>query len=146
LLQRLRSHRPRRRFAAVIALCLALSAPLVPAQSFAAASTPDAQLHLAEQQGDAESAILNWVLANSGPLTGDTRAGGMRIAFTITAAEGWWDRAGGGKLAWHEAPPANVHLRIFVLDADGRPIPGLNLRATLTDTNGNEQSVPTDFG
>lgn len=102
---------------------------------------------MAERQGDAETAILNWALANSGPLTGDTRAGGMRIAFTITAAEGWWDKAGGGKLAWHEAPAGNVHLRIFVLDlADGRLIPGLNLRASLIDANGNEQSVPTDFG
>ncbi len=71
----------------------------------------------------------------------------MRVAFTITPAEGWWDKAGGGKLAWHDAPDDSVHLRIFVLDlADGRPIPGLNLRATLIDANGNQQSAPADFG
>jgi hypothetical protein len=152
LQQRLRSHRHRRRSATIfialcLGLCLTLYGPLAAAQNFAASSNLSAaQLRLAEQQGDAETAILNWVLANSGPLTGDTHAGSMRIAFTITAAEGWWDKAGGGKLAWHEAPAGNVHLRIFVLDADGRLIPGLTPRATFTDANGNEQSGVADFG
>lgn len=105
------------------------------------------QLRLAQQQGKAETAVVDWVLANSGPLKGDVRAGAMRIAFTITPAEGWWDKAGGGKLAWHDPPEDSVHLRIFVLDGiDGRQIPGLSLHATITDANGNEQSVPTDFG
>jgi hypothetical protein len=122
------------------------STPLHPPQAASGASTP-AQLLLAEQQGKADTAILDWVLANSGPLVGDARAGEFRIAFTITPAEGWWDKAAGGTLAWHEAPDGNVHLRIFVLNlADGRMVPGLTLRATLTDANGNEQSVPVDFG
>jgi len=102
---------------------------------------------LAQQQGKADTAILDWVLGNSGPLKGDARAGELRVAFTITPTEGWWDKAGGGKLAWHDAPDGNVHLRIFVLDAaDGRLVPGLSVRATLVDANGNEQSVPADFG
>jgi hypothetical protein len=102
---------------------------------------------LARQQGVSDSAALDWVLANSGPLTGNARAGELRIAFTITAAEGWWDKAGGGKLTWHDAPAGNMHLRIFVADlADGRLVPGLSVRATLLDSNGNEQSTPADFG
>lgn len=152
-LQSFKSHGRHRRFAAVfIALCLAIGltlyAPLLAAQSSPAASpTSGDPLRLAQQQGDADTAILDWVLANSGDLKGDIRAGAMRVAFTITPAEGWWDKAGGGKLAWHDAPDDNVHLRIFVLDlADGRPIPGLNLRATLIDANGNQQSAPADFG
>jgi hypothetical protein len=105
------------------------------------------QLRLAHQQGKADTAVLEWVLANSGDIKGDTRAGEMRIAFTITPAEGWWDKAGSGTLAWHDAPVDNVHLRIFVLDLmDGRLVPGLSLRATLIDPNGNEQSAPSDFG
>lgn len=154
LLQSFRSHRRDRRLPAIfIALCLTLSTPLFSAQNPAdspnsgSPASGDVQLQLAEQQGEADTAVLDWVLANSGPLTGDTRAGAMRVAFTITPAEGWWDKAGGGKLAWHEAPPGNVHLRIFVLDlADGRLIPALTLRATLIDANGNEQSAPVDFG
>ena len=74
-------------------------------------------------------------------------AGEFRVAFTVTPAEGWWDKAGGGKLAWHDAPAYNVHLRIFVLDlADGRLVPGLHLRATLTDANGNQQAAAIAYG
>jgi hypothetical protein len=164
--------RSRRLPALFLASCLALFTPLLVAQATepaspapvkatqSNASTPvqppsaepgsggnEEQLQLALQQGKADTAVLDWVLANSGPLKGDTRAGQMRVAFTITPAEGWWDKAGGGKLAWHQAPDDNVHLRIFILDlVDGRIIPGLNVRATLTDANGNEQSAPVDFG
>jgi hypothetical protein len=143
--------RQRRLPAAFIALgfflWLTLSAPMVSAQNSASAPASDAQLRLAEQQGDAETAVLNWVLAEPGLLKGEIRSGAIRVAFTITPAEGWWDKAGGGKLAWHEAPAGNVHLRVFVLDlGDGRLIPGLTLRAILTDANGNEQSAPLDFG
>jgi hypothetical protein len=153
-----------------LAIYLALAAPFAlaqsstpsPANNAAAAANSNAstpvqpplagtanaeQLRLALQQGKADTAVLDWVLANSGQLKGDMNAGEMRIAFTITPAEGWWDKAGGGKLAWHEAPDGNIHLRIFVLDlADGRLVPDLTVRATLIDANANEQSVPADFG
>jgi len=118
-----------------------------PPSARAAGSGNDEGLRLAQAQGRAESAAVDWVLANSGPLHGDTHAGEFRVAFTITPAEGWWDKAGGGKLAWHDAPAYNVHLRIFVLAlADGRLVPGLHLRATLIDANGNEQAAPVEFG
>jgi hypothetical protein len=118
-----------------------------PIQIPAATSGNDEQARLARQQGQADSAVLDWVLANSGPIKGDTRAGELRVAFTMTPAEGWWDRADAAKLAWHDAPDDNVHLRIFILDlADGRLVPGLTVHATLTDANGNQQSVPADFG
>jgi hypothetical protein len=138
-----------------VAVWFALSAPNLFAGQPASAPPASATVAAAvaaypprsQTQGQAETAVLDWVLANSGPLKGDTRAGGFRVAFTITPAEGWWDKAGGGKLAWHEAPANNVLLRIFVLDlADGRLVPGLSLRAALVDANGNEQSAPADFG
>ena len=123
------------------------SIPAQPPSAEPLAGSTEEQLRLARQQGQADTAVLDWVLANSGPLKGDARAEQMRIAFTITPAEGWWDKAGSGKLAWHQAPDDNVHLRIFILDlVDGRIIPGLSVRATLTDANGNEQSAPVDFG
>lgn len=168
--QRLRFHR-RDFFVFFAAIFLAFSMPAVAAQQPASqpgppadtalpnASTPvqpslpasggctQEQQLLAKQQGKADTAVLDWVLANSGELKGDMWAGELRIAFTVTPAEGWWDKAGGNALAWHEAPANNVHLRIFVLSlTDGRMVPGLKLRATLTDANGNEQSVPVDFG
>jgi hypothetical protein len=123
------------------------STPVQSPVAATAGGSSEAQLELAKRQGKAETAVLDWVLANSGPFKGDISAGDVRVAFTVTPAEGWWDKAGGGKLAWHDPPPNNVHLRVFVLDlVDGRVVPGLTLRATLTDANGNEQSVPADFG
>ncbi len=153
MLQSLRSLWRHRRFpSATLALRLALCFSLPPAfyapRAYAQPTGVGAtQLRLANQQGDADTAILTWVLANSGPLHGDTLTETMRVAFTITPAEGWWDKAGDGKLAWHEPPAGNVHLRIFVLDLqDGRLIQGLTVHATLIDANGNEQSAPADFG
>jgi hypothetical protein len=109
-----------------------------------AAASPDGA---APTQGSAEKAALDWVLANSGPLKGDSIFAGFRVAFTVTPAEGWWDKAAGGSLLWHDAPANNFHLRIFVMDlADGRLIPALRLRVTLIDANGNQQIAPLDFG
>jgi len=151
-------------FAIFVAFCIpfAKGQQPAPADNTTAASSstpvqvPDAAqanhgakdwLRLAQQQGTADSTLLDWVLANSGSFKGDIRAGELRVAFTITPAEGWWDKAGVGKLAWHEAPAGNMHLRVFVADlSDGRLMPGLSLRATLTDAFGNEQSAPVDFG
>jgi hypothetical protein len=121
------------------------SAPAPPPAAQPAGTADSERLRLAQSQGRGESAALDWVLANSGPLHGDTHAGEFRVAFTITPAEGWWDKAGGGKLAWHDAPANSVHLRVFVL-ADGRLVPGLGLHATLIDADGNEQAAPVEFG
>ena len=151
--------------ALLMAVCLILFAPRAGASEAVAAAanayaglevTPPAagsgneaqgKLSLAQKQGLADTALLDWVMENSGPLKGDMRAGELRIAFTVTPAEGWWDKAGGGKLAWHDAPENSVHLRIFVVDDnDGRFVPGLSVHAMLIDSNGNEQSAPADFG
>jgi hypothetical protein len=98
-------------------------------------------------QGQCDSAILDWVLANSGLLKGETLTGEFRVAYTITPAEGWWEKAGSGKLAWHEAPTNQVHLRVFVAEsADGRLAPAFSVTAALMDANGNEQALPISFG
>lgn len=137
---------------ALALLAASIAVPLAaqesePEQPSATAPAAVKAVPLAFQQGRAESAILNWVLANSGPLKGETTVGTLRVAFTITPAEGWWDKAGGGKLAWHDAPADNFHLRIFVADAIyGRLIPGLAVHATLIDGNGNQQVAPIAYG
>lgn len=123
----------------------ASTAPVAsPAAQTAGAGDPQ---QLVQAQGRADSAVVDWVLAHSGPLCGDTRAGDFRVVFSITPAEGWWDKAGEGKLAWHEAPANSFHLRIFVLNSgDGRLAPNLSIRAALVDGNGNRQPAPVDFG
>ena len=125
-----------------------------PASSSSASSTPvpsesgrDPALRLRQMQGRCESAILDWVLANSGALKGEALRGEYRVAYTITPAEGWWEKIGNGKLAWHDAPANQLHLRVFVADAtDGRLAPAFSVAATLVDTNGNEQALPISFG
>jgi len=89
-----------------LVLCLALL--LGPAAHAETPPSPSASItpvelggNPAKLQGQGDSAILNWVLANSGPLKGETLSGEFRIAYTITPAEGWWEKAGSGKLAWH---------------------------------------------
>jgi hypothetical protein len=136
--------------ALVLALCL--STPFLFAQAPEASSdsvqagSPEA-LQSAQSQGPAEKAALDWILANSGPLKGDYSGGGFRVAYTVTPAEGWWDKAAGGSLLWRDAPPNSFHLRIFVMDSgDGRLQPDLRLHVTLIDANGNRQVAPIDFG
>jgi hypothetical protein len=134
-----------------LALGLAISALPLRAQQRSLAASPAPQPteaeRLAQQVGRAENSLVNWVLDHSGPLNGNTFAGEYRIAYTITPAEAWWDNAGDGGLAWHDAPANNVHLRIFVLDRyDRRLVPNLRLRVTLTDNRGNRYPAAVDYG
>lgn len=125
------------RLAAVVLLALGLCLPM--------ASQP-APRELARAQGKAENALLDWVLLNSGPLKGDIRAAQFRVAYTITPAEGWWQKAAGGTLEWHEPPEESFHLRVFVADADGRLLSTVRLHALLIDADGNQQAAPVIFG
>jgi len=87
------------------------------AQSDSAAAKPSATAdptHLAQLQGACDSMVLDWVLANAGPLKGDAHSAGLRVAFTITDAEGWWDNGAGGKLVWHDAPAGSYSLHVTV--------------------------------
>ena len=120
-------------FALLMALCLPMLAQPAPSEPKRA-------------QGKAESALLDWVMENSGPLKGDIRAGQFRVAYTITPAEGWWQKAAGNTLEWHEPSAGGFHLRVFVAGADGRLISTLRLHATLIDGYGNLQSAPVAFG
>jgi Fe2+ transport protein len=139
------------RVASALALLAVLPVTTAAAEANAAsprrAADPASAEELAALEGRAERAAVAWVLANSGPLTGDYLLQGYRVAYTLTRAEGWWELAAEGKLAWHEPPPNSVHLRVFVLDArDGRLLNGLTVLATLTDPRGNESPVPVAFG
>lgn len=110
------------------------------------AATPNAGAQSLPASAGNDAAVLDWVLAHSGPVNGDRRAGDLRVAYTLTAAEGWWENAGGGKLAWRDAPANQAHLRIFILGADRRLLPNLAVHARFTDEFGNLRTLPVDFG
>jgi len=138
-----------RRWTLGLAFFAALTLQGAAAQSTVTAppAEPTAAERMARALGHEQSALVNWVLDHSGPVNGIAFAGAYRLAYTITPAEAWWDNAGNGDLAWHDAPASNVHLRIFVLDrADGRLVDNLNLRVTLTDARGNSQPVAIAYG
>jgi hypothetical protein len=96
------------------------------------------QLELALQQGRAfESAVLEMTEreADDG---GQTRSGDYLIGYAVEEAEGMWQLRD-GQLGWEEPDDANVHVEVVVRDAgDGRSLPGLTVRATLVDPQGNE--------
>lgn len=100
------------------------------------------QLRLARGQGEAEGTALRWIEEHAPGLHGETRAGALRLVYTLTAPEGSY-RLRDGQLAWAEpAPDATAHLRVFAMDAgDGRLVPGLTLRATLVDAAGHEAAL-----
>jgi uncharacterized protein involved in high-affinity Fe2+ transport len=98
-------------------------------------STPE-QLQLAAEQGKADGRALSWELRDAAPASGEMTAGEYRIAYVLTAPEGWYEPGPGG-LVWKEPGDAGAHLRVFVLDgADGRTVPDLDIRASLLDGSG----------
>ncbi|MDR3763371.1 MAG: hypothetical protein P4M01_04675 [Acidobacteriota bacterium] len=145
--------RQRIRTGVLCALAFLLAAPAF-AQSDAASklaegaekitAAPGANVPSPAEANDAT--LLEWILSHSGPAIGDRRAGELRVAYTFTAAEGWWENAADNKLAWHDAPAGQVHLRIFVLGADLRLLPNLAVHARLTDELGNTRTLPVDIG
>jgi uncharacterized protein involved in high-affinity Fe2+ transport len=106
------------------------------------------QLQLARAQGDAVGRALDWLMHAAGGPSAAMNAGEYQVAYTLTAAEGWWELRG-GKLEWRSpGGNGNVYLRVFVRDgADGRFVPGLNVKATVFDSSGNVmQELPLPFG
>ncbi|NJL95302.1 MAG: hypothetical protein HC915_17070 [Anaerolineae bacterium] len=98
------------------------------------------QLELARQQGQALEAALR-VMIQDEAHGAERQVGDYRVGYAVEHAEGMY-RLMAGELVWFEPQDENAHIEISVRDAaDGRFIPGLNVRLTLLDEN--EQSVGT---
>jgi len=89
------------------------------------------QLAVARRQGQAYGGALRAMAEEDGALS--QLAGDYLVAFVNEEAEGMYELSG-GQLVWREAAPdANVHLEVAVADAaDGRFIPGLDVRITVS--------------
>jgi hypothetical protein len=94
------------------------------------------QLRLAKAQGDSYSAAIKETIKEWGH--GEIRpSGDFTVGYAVGVAEGSYiyER---GALKWYEPQAGNVHLKIFVQDAnDGRFVPGLDVTVTITDKLGN---------
>ncbi|MGI4834947.1 MAG: iron transporter [Janthinobacterium lividum] len=111
-----------------------------PPQMVRSTEATEAQLNLAHKQGYAEERAEKWYLTHAAPAAHQQPAGEYRVAYTLSAPEGWYELAG-QMLQWHPpAAGATAHLRVFVRDgADDRPLPGLTVRATFTPAGGASQ-------
>jgi uncharacterized protein involved in high-affinity Fe2+ transport len=122
-----------------------MSAGQVVPERTTAASTPPMeqsneaewqQLDAARLQGDAYGSALQAMAAEDGAAC--ARAGHYLVALVNEKAEGMYAPDEWGRLLWREAPEeANAHVEVAVADAaDGRFVPGLQVRVTVLDTEG----------
>ena len=103
------------------------------------------QLELARKAGDAYQEALEY-MATEVAHTGDKReSGDYVVGFAQEEAEGMYELVSEGELEWREPDEENCHLEIAVCDgADGRFVPHLTVRATLTAEDGTEVG-PTEI-
>lgn len=102
------------------------------------ASVP--QLERARAQGEAYGRALQYMVEEVADTGGEERSGDYLVAYAIEEAEGmYWLEDG---LVWREPEDENVHIEIAVRDAaDGRFVPGLDVRVTLIDETGKELGI-----
>ncbi len=96
------------------------------------------QLLLAREQGDAYGKALKHMVSNVAEDGGQQPAGPYVVGYAIEEAEGMyaWSE---GELVWQEPREENLHVEITVRDgADGRFVPGLQVRGTLITAEGRE--------
>ncbi|MGA7668998.1 MAG: iron transporter [Nitrolancea sp.] len=95
------------------------------------------QLQRAKEQGDVYGNALAAMQEETGQLAVE-RAGDYEIGATVEEAEGLYQLEN-NEFRWISPEGENAHLEIVVRDAaDGRFIPGLDVRATLFTSDGKE--------
>jgi hypothetical protein len=95
-----------------------------------------AEIGVAKVEGAAYGAALQYLAKMEASDSGEKEVGDYVVAYSIEEAEGLY-QPHNGQLQWHNPVEENCHLEIAVRNAaDGRFIPCLTVRATLTDENG----------
>ena len=95
------------------------------------------QLQMATEQGNAFTNALNHMI-NEEAHGEEKQVGDYIIGYAVEEAEGMYQMQG-GELVWYEPREENAHIEITVRDAaDGRFIPGLEVRLTVLDAAENE--------
>ncbi|NHN46731.1 hypothetical protein G9464_03860 [Halostella sp. JP-L12] len=97
------------------------------------------QLELAKQEGEAYTRSLDYMIDEVAE-TGDlTTVDDYVVGFAQEEAEGMYAPTGDGDLEWTEPDEENCHLEVAVTDAaDGRFVPELTVRATLSPEEGDD--------
>lgn len=114
------------------------TAPTMPGFAESDEATAE-QLERARDQGNAERRELEWVSQHSAA-SAEMTVGEYRVAYILGPALGYYAP---GSTTWN-GPSGDAHLGIAVRDAaDGRMVPGLTVRATLTDAAGRQTDSRT---
>lgn len=93
------------------------------------------QLKDAKAEGDSINRCMEWLIAQLPNSSGQVRAGEYKIVYALSAPEGWYSYSN-HQVQWQQ-PSGEAHLWLFVLDgADGRVVPGLDIKATISVANG----------
>ena len=98
------------------------------------------QLEGAAEEGEAVGRELDWVAREESAASGALAAGDYVVTYLITPADDFYDleAAQSSSPAHHTTvQPGSAHVSVVVRDAaDGRSVPGLDVRATLRASNG----------
>jgi hypothetical protein len=96
------------------------------------------QLEYAREQGDAYQSALELMVNKIAQTGGEVHTGDYLIGFAVEEAEGLYTLDDDG-LQWHAPQDENAHIEVAVRDAaDGRFIPGLDIRVTVIDADGKD--------
>ncbi len=96
------------------------------------------QISLARKQGEDFTRVVKEMTESEAHDGGKRQIGDYIVGYAVEEAEGMWTPRD-GKLEWNEPQEENVHVEIVVQSAaDERFLPGLSVRATLSDDKGNE--------
>lgn len=107
-----------------------------PPMSPESSEATEKQLELARAQGEAYGRALAHMVDEVAHDGAEQRAGDYLVGYAIEDAEGMY-HVRGGELVWHNPESANAHVEITVRDAaDGRFVPGLQVRAMLITPSG----------
>lgn len=96
------------------------------------------EIGVGKAEGIAYGAALQYLAKMEASDAGVKNVGDCEIAYSVEEAEGLYHLQD-GRLVWHEPREENCHLEIAVRNAaDGRFLPCLSVRATLTDARGTQ--------
>jgi hypothetical protein len=95
-------------------------------------------LRLARAEGRALGETLAHMIGDIAENGGETQVGEYLIGYAVEKAEGMYEWRDGG-LVWVEPGDGNAHVEVSIRDAaDGRFIPGLDVRVAVIDAQGRE--------
>jgi len=108
-------------------------------QSMSRSEEADARgLELGRRQGEALGETIRHMIGDIAQRGAEVRSGEYLVGYAVEKAEGVYV-ARGGKLQWEEPGEENLHIEAWVRDAaDGRFLPGLKLRVSVTAEDGRE--------